>query len=81
MNNLITPLDVEKIGDSIPSADAHNIATFNSFTTAPCGCGMQLDYWRSGATAKRVRVIVKHNVDCAEKIYPGTRDVDGIYTS
>lgn len=79
--SLMTLADVEKIGDSIPSADPHNSATFNSYTTAICGCGMQLDYWRGSGSNKRVRIIVKHNMYCSENKTHGLREVDSIYRS
>lgn len=71
---------LEKLGDSIPSAHPYNVATLSSHTNAVCGCPSTLDYWRSG-TSKRVRIIVKHNVECADHKSPGTRDVDGFTRS
>ena len=72
---------LEKLGDSIPSAHPHNIASLCSYTTAPCGCPMNLDYWRGPGTAKRVRIIVKHNSVCSDHISPGIRDNDGFSRS
>lgn len=73
--------DLEKLGDSIPSAHPYNVLSLNAYTTALCGCPMQLDYWRGSGTAKRVRIIVKHNIDCADHHAPGIRDVDGFTIS
>ena len=71
---------LESLGDSIPSADDNNIAFFQGGCTAPCHCSAKLDYWRSG-TAKRVRIIITHGVQCIDKKPPKTRQVDGFTRS
>ena len=72
---------LEQLGDSIPSASPYNIASLSSYTTAPCGCHMELDYWRGSGTAKRVRIIIKHNGECLDHVKPGTKEITGFSRS